>query len=94
MSKKKTFESEDVHAVSRALQGTNHPDHFEEAVSKPEMGTNNRPIGSQRSGAGSGIPAKERTAEKKLPNGLYKRALDRRTKIENGGAVGDGGEQL
>ena len=95
MSKKPTFPSEDVNAVNRALQGTNHPDHFEEAASRPNMGSDNRESqGSQSGGAGSGIPARERASEKSLPKGAHKRALDARTKIENGQARGDGGEQL
>jgi|HubBroStandDraft_6_1064221.scaffolds.fasta_scaffold442331_2 hypothetical protein len=91
MSKKKTFEAEDVHAVERATAHSNHPDHHGEAVGTPEMGTNKRAKGSARSAAGEGISARERGAEKKLPKSVQKKAHDFTKRSENGQADPEGG---
>lgn len=40
---KKTFESEDVHAVDRAVKHSNHPDHHGETESLPDAGSKGVP---------------------------------------------------
>jgi hypothetical protein len=90
MSKKKTFEAEDVHVVERATAHSNHPDYHGEAQAMPEMGTNKRQKGSARSSAGEGISARSNAGRPKL-SGVQKKAAGYTARSENGNAEKTGG---
>jgi len=69
----------------------NAHDRLEQHKAKPEMGSNNRQKGSQRSAAGSGIPAGFHPAPKAKLSGVQKKAQGYNTRSESGNAEKTGG---
>jgi len=95
MSKRKTFQTEDVHAVERATSHSNHPDYHGEAEAKPEMGFHGVPDAKIAAGASqisrTGEPMPHEAPKKR--NTPHSRAVADRARIENGLADPEGGAQ-
>jgi hypothetical protein len=95
MSKRESFESEDVSAVDRATKDkSNHPDQFRQAVSKPEAHT--LPVDPKKAAAGAsqvsrpGQPLIPDHKAPKLTSPELRRAHANHNRRENGGADPEG----
>jgi hypothetical protein len=93
MSKRKTFQTEDVHAVERAISHSNHPDHEEQAISTPEMGSHGVPQKKINAGASqvSMVDRGKKTGAKMPKGSAHHRALADNIRREEGGADPTGG---